>query len=126
MRRIPLSPSALTVTRTTPLTVLPEAGAVIRGWSPGGGAGGWVVVVVVGAGLVVEDTGGGLVVVVTDGRVVVGVELGGGAGPGSGDGVPGRPGGEVGPGWQPPFTVTNGLMVLLVPLASSWNAELPL
>jgi len=71
MRRIPLSPSALTVTRTTPLTVLPEAGAVIRGWAPGGGAGGGAWVVVVGPGSVVGVDGGGLVVVVTDGRVVV-------------------------------------------------------
>src|SRR5829696_644757 len=126
MRWIPLSPSALTVTRTTPLTVLPGAGAVIRGWAPGGGAGGGAWVVVVGPGRVVVGPEGGLVVVVTDATVVVGTEEGGGAGPGAGDGAPGRPGGEVGPGWQPPLTVTNGLMVLLLPLASSWNADPPL
>ena len=127
MRRIPDRLSVLTVTSATPSTVLPAAGEAMatRLAGPPGGA---VVVVgtVVCGGRVVEvvvvDAGGGAVVAVV--AVVDVVDEGGGGGGGA-EGAPGSPGAEVGPIVPEPFSVEKGLMVVLLPAASSWKAEVP-
>jgi hypothetical protein len=58
------------------------------------------------------------------GWVVVGPGAGPGVGGGFGDGA-GEAGWCGGPGWQPPRTVTKGLMVVRLPAASSWKAAPP-
>src|SRR5262245_13695225 len=103
MRRIPAGPSVLTLTSSTPSTVLSAAGDAIH-TRLAGLSGGTVVVVggVVDGGpvvdVVVDNGGGGAVVVVVD-------DGGGGA-----EGALGSPGGEVGPGWPWPCSVEKGLI----------------